>query len=296
MSNAVHALLSAPPDGTLVSGGSGLPSSVTSQGSTLVSTSILPIASIVVEILALFVGVAIVGLFIIIVVANRAEPDATGHRPQSVYFFAVSFVTLVTTIIGSIVVVFSVVELIGRHSSGIGNAIARAVVIGGLITLMSGVLLRTHLKRGVALVGPDASSPSRRVAQSYVSAVAFLSILILLVVSILTAYLLFALGGPGVFGSFGGRTEALRDLVDAVYIGVVAGTVLLTHRNLVTPGLRFFGGGDGSRGSRGARGRHASADATAPSTAGTLPPVTLPPVTLPPVTPPSAAPPFSSPS
>jgi hypothetical protein len=134
------------------------------------------------------------------------------------------------------------------------------------------------------------------VAQSYVSAVAFLSILILLVVSILTAYLLFALGGPGVFGSFGGRTEALRDLVDAVYIGVVAGTVLLTHRNLVTPGLRFFGGGDGSRGSRGARGRHASADATAPSTAGTLPPVTLPPVTLPPVTPPSAAPPFSSPS
>jgi hypothetical protein len=244
MFNAVHALLSAPPDGTLVSGG------YTSS----VSTSILPIASIVVEILALFVGVAIVGLFIIIVVANRAEPDATGHRPQSVYFFAVSFVTLVTTIVGSIVVVFSLVELIG----------------------------------------PDSSSPSRRVAQSYVSAVSFLAVLILLVVSILTVYLLFALGGPGVFGSFGGRTSALRVLVDAVYIGFVAGTVLLTHRNLVTPGLQFFGAGNGSRGPRGGRpprGRHASGDATSTSTStptGPLTAATLPPSAPPP--PPQASP------
>jgi hypothetical protein len=166
------------------------------------------------------------------------------------------------------------------------------VVIGGLITLMSGILLRIHLKRGVALVGPDASSPSRRVAQSYVSAVAFLSVLILLIVSIMTVYLLFALGGPGVFGSFGGRTSALRVLIDAVYIGVVAGTVLLTHRNLVTPGLQFFGGRNGSggpQGGRGVRGRHASGDATgtAPLTAATLPPSAPPP---------SAAPPFSSPS
>jgi len=292
MMNAVHALLSAPGSTTL-SSGTGLPLSETSQGSSLVSTSLLPIASIVVEILALFVGVAIVGLFIIIVVANRAEPDATGHRPQSVYFFAVAFVTLVTTIVGSIVVVFSLVELIGHHSSGIGNATARAVVIGGLITLMSGVLLRIHLKRGVALVGPDAASPSRRVAQSYVSAVAFLSVLILLVCSILVVYLLFALGGPGVFGSFGGRTPALRVLIDAVYIGFVAGTVLLTHRNLVTPGLQFFGGGNGSRGPRGGRpprGRHVSSDATSTPTA----PLTA--ATLPPSAPPASPPSYGSPT
>ena len=202
--------------------------------------------------------------------ANRAEPDATGHRPQSVYFFAVSFVTLVTTILGSIVVVFSVVALIGHHSPDIGNAIARAVVIGGLITVLSGALLRTHLRRGVALVGPDAASPSRRVAQSYVSAVAFLSVLILLVVTILAVYLVFALGGPGVFGRFGGRTSTVRDLIDAVYIGLVAGTVLLTHRNLVTPGLRFFGrsNGSGGAGGRRPRGRHASGDATVPPPPG----------------------------
>ncbi len=275
-------LLSAPPASTVVSGGSGVSTTFsTTQGSPLVSSSssLLPIASIVVEILALFVGVAIIGLFIIIVVANRAEPDTTGHRPQSVYFFAVSFVTLVTTIIGSIVVVFSVVDLIGHHSSGIGNAVARAVVIGGLITLLSGALLLIHLRRGVALVGPDAASPSRRVAQSYVSGVAFLSVLILLVVSILAVYLLFAPGGPGVFGSFGGRTPALRDLIDAVYVGLVAVTVLLTHRNLVTPGLRFFGERKWTKGRRGhdrpARQRQpasASASAAAGAAAGAVPP------------------------
>jgi len=267
MINAVHALLSAPSTTTLSSSGSGgfAVSSSGTQGSALVSSSsLLPIASIVVEILALFIGVAIIGLFIIIVVANRADPDATGRRPQSVYFFAVSFVTLVTTIIGSIVVVFSVVDLVGRHGPGIGNAVARAVVIGGLITLLSGALLWTHLRRGVALVGSDPASPSRRVAQSYVSGVAFLSVMILLVVSILAVYLLFALGGPGVFGSFGGRTPALRDLIDAVYVGVVAATVLMTHRNLVTPGLQFFGGGNGPRRGRGTVGRHASADAVPP--------------------------------
>ena len=109
-------------------------------------------------------------------------------------------------------------------------------------------------------------------AQSYVSAVAFLSVLILLVVTILAVYLVFALGGPGVFGRFGGRTSTVRDLIDVVYIGLVAGTVLLTHRNLVKPGLRFFGKANGSASGRGTRGRHASGDATLP------PPVTPPPV------------------
>jgi hypothetical protein len=113
-------------------------------------------------------------------------------------------------------------------------------VLGGLITIASFVLLWTHLHRGVSLVGPETTSPTRRVAQSYVSAVAFLSILILLVVTILVAYLVFALAGPGVFGSFGGRTPVWRALLDALYIGGVAALVLQTHRNLVSPGLRFF--------------------------------------------------------
>jgi hypothetical protein len=58
----------------------------------------------------------------------------------------------------------------------------------------------------------------------------------------------------------------LRDLIDAVYVGVVAGAVLLTHRNLVTPGLEFFGGSRGPKGARASKGRHASGDpASAPA-------------------------------
>jgi hypothetical protein len=242
------------PSGSLVTGGS----SVTS------STSLLPVASLVLEVLLLFVIVAVVGLFIIIVVANRADPDPTGRRPQSVYYFAVSFVTLVTTISGSIVVVFSLVDLIGNHAPHLGNSIARAAVLGGLITLVSGFLLRTHLRRGVALARGDGANPSRRVAQSYVSAVAFVSILIALVVTIFAVYILFILGGPGVFGSLGGRTTALRYLIDTVYTGAVAGVVLQTHRNLVSPGLQLF---------RAPRGRRTSSDPT--------PPVTPPPVSSP---------------
>ncbi len=204
------------------------------------TSSALSIVGIVVEVLGLFAFMAIIGLVIIIVVANRADPDPTGRRPQSVYYFAVSFVTLVTSILGSIVVVFSLVALIGHHGPGIGNATARACVLGALIGGASFVLLWTHLRRGVSLVGSETTSPTRRVAQSYVSAVSFLSMLILLVVTISVVYLIFVLIGPGVFGSLGGRTTAWRVLLDAIYVGGVAGLVLQTHRNLVSPGLQFF--------------------------------------------------------
>ena len=220
--------------GGLLSPGSGLTETTSNP------SSILTTASIVVEVLALFAFIAIIGLVIIIVVANRADPDPTGRRPQSVYYFAVSFVTLITSIGGSIVVVFSLVALIGHGSSKVGDATARACVLGGLISIASFVLLRTHLRRGVSLVGSETTSPTRRVAQSYVSAVAFLTMLILLVVTILVAYLVFALAGPGVFGSLGGRTSVWRALLDALYVGGVAALVLQTHRNLVSPGLRFF--------------------------------------------------------
>jgi hypothetical protein len=220
--------------GTIPTGSSGFTDTVAS------ASSILPIAAIVVEVLAVFTVMAVVGLFIIVVVANRADPDPTGHRPQAVYYFAVSFVTLVTTITGTIVVVFSLVQLIGNHGPGLGDATARSAVLGALIAIVSGALLRVHLQRGVGLTQSDVTNPSRRVGQSYVAAVAFLSVLILLAVTILAIYMVFALIGPGVFGSFGGRSAAGRFLIDAVYVGLVAGFVLRAHRNLVPPGLQLF--------------------------------------------------------
>jgi len=197
---------------------------------------------VLLEVLGVLILVAVVGIFVIIVVANRADPDPSGRRPQSVYYFAVSFITLTTTIIGSAVVVIGLVRLVGHHSGSITNSTARTVVIGGLIALVSLFLLVTHLRRGLMLARAEdvLPSPSQRVGQSYVAAVAFVAMLTLLVTGIVIAYLIVALIGPGVFGSFGGRTATFRYLIVAAYLALVALAVLQTHRNLLHPGLRLF--------------------------------------------------------
>jgi hypothetical protein len=196
-----------------------------------------PLAGVLIGVLSIVVVLAIVGVFVIIVVANRADPDPTGRRPQSVYYFAVSFVTLLTSVVGSAIVVSSLVRLIGHSGSSIGDSVARIAVVGGLITLVSLFLLIVHLRRGLELARArtEPTSPSRRVGQSYVSAVAFVSVLVLLVVTVFAIYLVFAIAGPGVFGSFGGHTPALRYLIDSVYFGVVAVVILRTHRRFVPP-------------------------------------------------------------
>jgi hypothetical protein len=214
-------------------------SAVYSSGGTL---GLGPFVGVLLVVLAIAVMLAVVGIFIIVVVANRADPDPSGRRPQSVYFFAVSFVTILTAVIASSVIVIALTLLIGSHPTPIADSIARVVVLGGLITLVSLALLITHLRQGLILAreGGDATNPSRRVGQTYVSVVSFVMVIILLVVIVLSTYLVFALIGPGVFGSFGGRSHLVRYLIDAVYIGVVAGVVLGTHRNLLTPGLHLF--------------------------------------------------------
>ncbi len=68
----------------------------------------------------------------------------------------------------------------------------------------------------------EAPSPSGRVGQSDVAAVAFLSVLSLQVTSVVAVYLVFALAGAGVFGSFGGRTPSLRSLIVTLYLSGVA--------------------------------------------------------------------------
>ena len=230
------------------SGGSGIASAIPGQGSSSgvnIGTSAFGLGGLLealLEVLGVLIFVAVVGVFIIIVVANRADPDPSGRRPQSVYYFAVSFITLATTIVGSIVVVIGLVQLMGHHSSSITNAVARTIVIGGLIAVVSLFLLITHLRRGLAIARAEdvVASPSRRVGQSYVSAVAFVSMLTLLVAGIVIAYLVIALIAPGVFGSFGGQTASLRYLIVAAYLGLVALAVLQTHRNLLQPTLRLF--------------------------------------------------------
>jgi hypothetical protein len=164
-----------------------------------------------------------------------------------VYLFAISFVALFAAVVGSATVVSSLVQLIGSHPgiarSGIhpiGDAAARGVVLGGLITLVSVAILVVHLRRGLLFAGADGDlGPSQRVARSYVAAVAFLAVLTLLVSVVVAIYLLFEIAGPGVFGAGSGRIPVVRDLLVVLYVGAVAAVILQTHRDLVTPGLRF---------------------------------------------------------
>jgi hypothetical protein len=197
---------------------------------------------IFVDLFAVLAVLSVVGIFVIIVVANRADPDPSGRRPQSVFYFAVSFVTLATTVLGSAVVVAGVVVLVGNHSHSVSNPAARAILFGGLVTIISAVLLTLHLRRGLALARADRESqgPSQRVGQSYVSSAAFVSVLSLLVLGVFSVYLIFAIAGPGVFGSLGGRSDTVRVLIVAAYLCVAAATVLWTHRKLVKPDLDLF--------------------------------------------------------
>ena len=198
---------------------------------------------IFVDILAVVVMLSLVGVLVIVVVANRADPDPRGRRPQSVYCFVVSFVTLAVAVIGSAVVVTGVDVLVGNHSNTISNAAARAILVGGLATVVSLVLLVTHLRRGLDLARTDPSpGPSRRVGQSYVASVAFVSVLSFLVLFVFSVYLVFALAAPGLFGSFGGRSDAVRVLVVAAYLLLAAVVIWGTHRKLVTPELDPIGG------------------------------------------------------
>jgi len=224
-----------------------------------------------VEVLAVLILLAMIGVFVIIVVANRADPDPTGRRPQSVYYFAVSFVTLAISIISSAVVVSGVLRLFGHHSGSITNSVARTLVLAGLIAVVSVVLLMSHLPRGLLLARAEGETPnpSRRVGQSYISAVAFVAVLSLLVLSVFGIYLIFALVGPGVFGSFGGRGSTLKDLTEVAYIGVIAVAVLKTHANLLSPGLTIFGK---SVGAEDPNGENPVASATSAATTTSAPP------------------------
>ncbi|HLN17653.1 MAG TPA: hypothetical protein VK277_12995, partial [Acidimicrobiales bacterium] len=213
------------------------------------SSLVLPAA------LAIAVGVflalaALVAIFVIVVVANRAEPDRSGRRTFSVYLFSVSFVTVFLALFGSVVVVDSLVQLIGGHGGGVvygvvsgssgsvhftktihpvGDEVVRGVVAGGLITLIAIAVLVPHLRRGLQVAGADQrSGPSARVGQAYAAAVAFVTILIVVVALAVVIYHLFELAGPGTFQSSGG-TPVVRSLLEVLYLGIAAGILFAVH-------------------------------------------------------------------
>lgn len=194
-----------------------------------------------------FALLLLVGLFVIIVVANRAEPDPSGRRPVSVYLFGVSFISVFAALLGSFAIVMGLVQLIGSHPGGssmalhpVGDAVARVVVLSGLIVLVSVGLLLTHLRRGLSLpewAGATKTGPVARVVLSYVAGVSFISVLIAAGSIVFVIWEVFRILGPGVFGLSSPRVAAARALIAALYLAVAAATLALVHLRMLPSDL-----------------------------------------------------------
>ena len=208
--------------------------------------SFFPVAILAVA-AVFFAVVAVVGIFAVVVVANRGDPDPTGRRPMSVYLFGVSFFTVFAALFGSFAVVQSVVQLIGTNTSQagpalhpLGDAVARGATLAGIITGVSLVVLALHLRRGMAMAGraDPRLGPLGRVAQSYVAAVSFVAVIIAIIALVFALYEVARIIGPGVFQLSGTRTQTLRPLLSSAYLAVGALLILFLHLRVVPPDIR----------------------------------------------------------
>jgi hypothetical protein len=185
---------------------------------------------------ALAVLIALVSIVllvpVILIVANRAEPDPRGLRPSSVYLFGMSFVTLQLTFAGSVIIISSLFSVIAPHYTPLTNSVARSVVIGALFAVLAGAALLLHLGRGIETARGDggAAGPNLRVMQSYAGVVGFIYFLQLIFSLGIAIYLVFALIAPGVFGSIGtSRGGTLALLLDLVYVMLASAYIVAAH-------------------------------------------------------------------
>jgi hypothetical protein len=191
--------------------------------------------------LLLISGVGSIMTYVIIVIANRADPDPSGKRPMAAYLFGGSFLSLWIAYMGSIIVVEALVSLM-HSSTPSSNTVARMVVVGFLMVLVGGVAHMLHRQRGLALSDSetDPSSPTKRVMRSYVAAVSFISVLIVLISTMVLGYLIFQLVAPGVFGAAGSRVDTLSSIIDLVYIVGATAFVFFVHQALAPSALRLL--------------------------------------------------------
>jgi hypothetical protein len=172
---------------------------------------------------------------VILLVANRAEPDQRGMRPQSVYLFGMSFVTLQLAFAGSVLIITSLFSVIAPHEAPLTNSLARQVVIGGLLVVLAGTTFLLHLGRGIAVARGDGAvtGPNLRVMQSYAAVVGFIYFLQLVLTLGVAVYLVFALIAPSVFGHVGStRGGTLAMLLDLVYVILASAYIVVAHSSL----------------------------------------------------------------
>lgn len=229
--------------------------------------SIVFLVVAVILLLPLLIG----GVFVVVVVANRAEPDPSGRRPALVYALGVSFVTLFITLFATTSFVAALCRLIGSHRGGgggitdflgsdgvgahqhpLGDSVARQAVLSGIVAVIAGVVCWLHVRAAGRTAEPVASGldPLVRVRSSYVAAVSFVAVFIIVGASVLVLYDIFRGIAPGVFNASGagGSVEVLRSMIPALFLALAAGAILVAHLRNAPPPFqpgafgRWFGG------------------------------------------------------
>jgi hypothetical protein len=180
--------------------------------------------------------------YIIIVVANRAEPDPTGKRTSVIYHVGTAFLTLWIEIAGVITVFATLFGLIGAGGTSFGSSAVhplldstvRGLTIGLILSIVGGLVTLTHRGKAVELAESDSSeaSPAKRVVRSYAAVVTFISALVMVVTVLVGLWSLLGLIAPGIYET-GSRTLDLRTLLDEATVLAVFAWVFSTHRRLV---------------------------------------------------------------
>lgn len=212
------------------------------------------------------VPLLVAAVFVILVVANRADPDPTGRRPTVVYAATVSFVTLYATLFATVLIVSSLASLIDGHrtvspsdvgasspfpfslavrASGpqhpVGDAAARGVVLGLLLAIVAGLAYLVHLRAAQrATAGLDPAQPAARVRSSYLAAICFVSTALAVIASVAATYQLFRIIAPGVFNAAGSgsRLGAFRTMLPLLYLALASVGLLVLHVRQLPPDAR----------------------------------------------------------
>jgi hypothetical protein len=198
-----------------------------------------------VPVLLLLVVLASVGsivTYIIIVVANRAEPDPTGKRTSAIYHVGTAFLTLWLEVAGVITIFVTLFGLIGAGKNThfgpevhpLGDATVRGITIGLLLTMVGAKMTLTHRRKAVELAETDTdeSSPTKRVVRSYAAVVSFISVIVMVVAGLAAVWAVLGLVAPGVYQT-GSRTADVRALLDEATVFAVLAWVFSTHRRLL---------------------------------------------------------------
>ena len=231
-------------------------------------SGVLSIVFLVVAVI-LLLPLLIGGVFVVVVVANRAEPDPSGRRPALVYALGVAFLTLFITLFAATGFVASLCRLIGSHGGmpqfysdfggirgghehPLGDSVARAAVMTGIIAIIAGVVCWLHLRAAARAAEPAVTGldPLARVRSSYIAAVSFVSVFLIVGASVVVIYDIFRGIAPGVFSASGngGSVEVLRTMIPALFLALAAGAILVAHLRKAPPPFqpgvfgRWFGG------------------------------------------------------